>query len=390
MLPVAARSLVTLAAACTAHAGALLALVVLRPPAPAFEPSTGATEIDLDLREPTPARPDAPRSLTAASEPLSPADLEARFGRVAAKVDPASPLSERSLLPPPETATLAPEPSPSAWSFSPFSTAPIDLHAAVTPDLVAPPRADASGRAAERPPPASTTGGLSEGLAEHDVELGLGHGGAVLSAAEAAARSENAPVSGSATFEVVVHPDGAVVARLLQSDGGASDWARVADAIARSVDPRRMRIPAGRGWHVVLRLDARVKLPDGRDVKSLHGPRVGVTPSVLQQQAEAKPGTGTWAGRDDAIHSEQRETAPVGGELGHGHAPQSNGGGAAAQGLAQRVLPTPAVSVSGKVCSATFGLTPAGLSIGGGCSLENIGAHATRIVSGHVVSEGAL
>ncbi|HEY1692720.1 MAG TPA: hypothetical protein VGG39_11195 [Polyangiaceae bacterium] len=385
----AARSLLPLATAFAAHAGALLALGALHRLPPPAAPSTGSTEIDLDMSLPEPARPDA-RSTSAASEPRVPADPEARFGNVAAKVDPAAGLPERSLLPPPETAPLAPEPPSSAWTFSPFVVAPgaaIDLRAGVTPDMVAPPTASAG--AAPQPPTASTTGGLSEGLAEHDVALGLGHGGAVLSAAETAARAD-APVDGSATLDVAVHADGTVVARVLRSVGSSADWSRVADAIARSVDPHRMRLPAGRGWHVVLRVDAKVRLPDGRDVRSLHGPRLGAAPSVLQKQLEAKPGAGDWAGAGEEGHEDQRETAPVGGELGHGHGPQGNAGGAAAQGLAQRVLPTPEISVSGKVCSASIGLTPAGLAIGGGCSPENIGAHATRVVTGHIVSEGAL
>ena len=60
------------------------------------------------------------------------------------------------------------------------------------------------------------------------------------------------------------------------------------------------------------------------------------------------------------------------------------------QGLAQRILPTPTVSVSGKICSASLSATPFGLGLGGGCSLENIGTHAMRVVSGRILSEGAL
>jgi hypothetical protein len=299
-------------------------------------------------------------------------------------------LAETSFLSPPETAPLVPEAASSAWSFSPFVTTPIDLHAAITPDMVAPPQESPSDRP-EQPPTASTTGGLSEALAERDVQLGLGHGGAVLSAAEAAARSADAPVEGSATFDVVVHPDGAVVARVLRAESAASDWERVADAIGRSVDPRRMRLPAGRGWHVVVRVDARVKLPDGRDVRSLHGSRLEVTKSVLQRALEAKPGSRGWAAEPDGKSGAgNADPPPMGGALGHGHEPQPNAVAAVVQGLAQRVLPTPQVSVSGKVCSAALAVSPGTLSLSGGCSPENIGSHGTRIVAGRVVSEGPL
>jgi hypothetical protein len=55
-----------------------------------------------------------------------------------------------------------------------------------------------------------------------------------------------------------------------------------------------------------------------------------------------------------------------------------------------RVLPTPTIAMSGKVCSAAFTVTPIGIGLGGGCSFENIGAGTTRIVSGKIMSEGSL
>lgn len=373
---VSRRSVLAFGAAATAHAGALLALSLLRPPSPAAPPSAVSTEVDLDLS----ATPPPP----ATNEPPSPPDFGARVGRLIARVEPGAASPAKGPLPSPESAALAPEPASSAWSFSPFAAGPMDLHAALTPDMVAPPPATSSDQP-PRPQTASSTGGLAEGLAQRDVEMGLGHGGPVLSAAEIAARSSDAPLEGGATFDVVVHPDGTVVARVLRSDGPpASDWSSVADALARSVDPQAMRLPAGHGRHVVVRIDAKVKLPDGREVKSLHGLRLGVAKSVLQQQLEAKPGAGGEWGTGDT------DTAPMGGALGHGHAPQANAGGAAAQGIVQRVLPTPELSVSGKVCSAALGVSPAGISLGGGCSLENIGAHATRIVSGRILSEAGL
>ncbi len=62
----------------------------------------------------------------------------------------------------------------------------------------------------------------------------------------------------------------------------------------------------------------------------------------------------------------------------------------AVQALAARVLPVPALTVNGKVCSATFAVTPMGLSIGGLCSPENIGMPEHRIVSGKILHEGSL
>jgi hypothetical protein len=79
---------------------------------------------------------------------------------------------------------------------------------------------------------------------------------------------------------------------------------------------------------------------------------------------------------------------PVGGYLGRG--PPPNAGAVAVQALAQRILPTPTLTIEGKVCSVGVGVTPLGVGIGGGCSLENIGTGTMRIVSGRIVSEGAI
>ena len=241
------------------------------------------------------------------------------------------------------------------------------------------------------PPTASTTGGVAEALAAHDVELGLGRGGPILSAAESAARSGDAPLEGSATFDVAVHADGGVVARLLTSEGSADAWSRVASALGRSVDPRHVRLPpGGRGWHAVVRVEARVKLVDGRDVRSLHGPRVSVAHGVLANALEGKPdarGSSTGSGGPDHVSEGPTDAPPVGGALGRGPAhPEA----AAAQGLAQRLLPAPTLSVSGKICSAALSVSPVGVSIAGGCSPENVGTHAARVVSGRIVSEGSL
>ena len=387
------RSVLTLAAATTAHAGAFVLLVTMHPPSHPPAPGPGATQIDLDLSAPEPSPPDAPRSVSAASTSQSPPDRLARFGGLAAKIDPASAFAERSLVPPLETSPPSPETASSAWTFSPFAASPIDMRAAVTPDMVGPPRPPDH---AEQPPGASTTGGLSEGLSQHDIDLGLGRGGAVPLGDRGGygARHGMPRSTGARPFEVVVHADGTVVARVTRAQGSASGWARVADAIGRTVDSRRMHLPTGRGWRVVVRVDAKVRLPDGRDVKSLHGPRAGVSESVLQHALEQKPGSGWWAeGPDGKTGVGDENVAPMGGELGHesrrpGKRRRCRGAGSSAQpGVPP---PMPHVSVSGKVCSAAIGITPAGLSLSGGCSPENIGGHGTRVVSGHIVSEGAL
>ncbi len=138
-----------------------------------------------------------------------------------------------------------------------------------------------------------------------------------------------------------------------------------------------------------MHVEAQTKLADGRDVRTLHGLRASVTPSALQDQIEGKPGSrgsSTAPGGPDHTDAEGGPP-PVGGYVGRG---PSNGGGAALQGLAARVMPTPTVSISGKVCSASLAITPMGVGFSGGCSVENIGTPAQRVVSGRIVSESAL
>jgi hypothetical protein len=375
--------------ACFVHVGLLAAVASRAPRVPVIapsEPAPAASAIDLDL-EPLPEAPWAVERLVVA--------------RVEARNDAPRPSLQSIALataPSPSVAATQagsetePAGSSSAapsWTFAPGPPR-LFLGVAGVVDLHAPePVPDGH----PGPKPVSTTGGLEEGLADHDTGLGLGRAGPILAATEEATRtSPSAPVSGTATFDVTVRADGTVLAHVVSSDGGdATDWSRVADDIARTLDPKRVRLPTdGRGWHAVVRVEAKVLLADGRDVRSVHGVRGSVEPSILQQQLkEGAHGRGG-AGSPDRVAPEESEKTvppPVGGALG----PAKGGSpGAIVQGIAQRILPTPTVSVSGKVCQAQIGITATGISASGWCSPENVGTPATRVVSGRVVREGAL
>jgi hypothetical protein len=380
-----ARTLAGLALACGVHAG-LLAAVRATPSAPRMTMSvqTGPSELDVDLNEPPVAPLAAPSKDQAAARDSAPT-TKAKVS-AAAKVAPGSPVA-----PDVETPGLPAGPpveaAPTAWSFSPVARS-IDLGAAVTPDMVAP-RSDTSPRDG-RGSGASATGGLSEGLAERDVELGMGRGGAILTALEEATRIGEAPSFGGATFDVEVRPEG-ITARVERADSDEAAWTRVAAAIAGTVDPKRVRLPPGaRGWHVVVRIDSKIQLTDGRDVRTLHGLRAVVTAGQLADALEGKPAAGassTAPGGPDHVDPRPSDPPPVGGELG------KRGPGNpldAMQALLARVVPVPALTVNGKVCSATFAVTPMGISIGGLCSPENIGMPEHRIVWGKIVREGSL
>ena len=375
------RRLVALGVACGVHGALLLGVdaVKVRPTAPTEEP-TAVSEITLEQLAP---------ETTAVPEP-SPDRTDDGTGNVHAGALAARMVSRAASTIPSEVTPAESAPpglGPNdGWSFSP-SAARIELRVA-TPEILAPPLDPAAREPGNgtKTAAASATGGLAEGLAANDVEVGMGRGGPVLAAAETAARSSDAPLDGGATFDVAVRPD-RVVARVVSADHDAAGWARVADSLGRSLDPKRVRLPSGgRGWHVVVRVDAVVRLADGRDVRTLHGVRASVTPSVLQQQTEAKPG-GQWSPPPPPGPDVGQDVPPQGGALGRG--PQHPGGGAL-QGLVARILPTPTLSISGKICSASLSATPLGLGLGGNCSLENIGSHPTRVVSGHIASEGSL
>jgi hypothetical protein len=183
----------------------------------------------------------------------------------------------------------------------------------------------------------SATGGLAEGLDAHDTAIGMGRGGPVLAALESAATGDDAPFEGAATFDVAIQTDGHVSVALLDGAGAVGEWTKVGEATRAALDPRRVRIPPGaRGWHVVVRLEAKVQYPNGLDPKKL-GPRVIAS--------SARPGV-----------------------LG----------------------PSVSLAEMGKVCSVslTLGLTLSPIS--GGCDPSNIGARTLRVIHGHITAEGRL
>jgi len=175
----------------------------------------------------------------------------------------------------------------------------------------------------------STTGGVVEALDAHDAAIGLSRSGPLLTALEGAAEDSDAPPAGTATFDVGIEASGHVSVTLLDASSDQAGWSTVGNSTQRAIDPRRVRMPPdGSGWHAVVRVEARLVYPDGLD-----------------------PG-----------HLGTKVTASAAGVN---------------------------FTTAGKVCalSLTVGL---GLGINGGCDLANIGAHALRVVHGHVVREGRL
>lgn len=307
----------------------VLVVAASRLPLPVAQPYASAEPVEIALAEDEPvAVASVPSDEPGAS---APAMAVARGGVAAVAA-----VAEATGAAPAVVAT-----EPGTWSFS--TTAPVDVLAArplvgpVTPEPAPAP-------SAARPP--SRTGGLVEGLDARDREVGLGHGGPVLSAVEEAARvpGESAP-EGHATFEVTVHRSGSVNVSVRNATDGT--WESLREAIVRGVAAKRVTLPtSASGMRFVIAIDARVQWPDGK-----RSADVGTKPLLSMGPGSKTPNQ---------------------------------------PGLSFQNVPMVGVVHQGKVCSVGGAVYPGFVAIGGGCSPENIGQPAARIVHGRIESEARL
>jgi hypothetical protein len=248
---------------------------------------------------------------------------------------------------------------------------------------VSPPKAGEAPTAERRTPrknrfqlfrakPASTTGGLQEGLEESDLALGLGPHGRVLSALHEAAQGGAAPDSGVARFEVTVHRTGTVAVTLAGASSHGEQWRKVATHIARDLRAAPPRIPPPRdGLRLVVELVAERTLPNGTKASELETPHLDVPPPKFQSTEEG-------------IEQTKRENPTV-----HNPTPDD---------LAVK-LDTPGVYVAekGTVCSYKFGVgsispgyrlgAAAGPTAMGSCDPSHLGATPQRMVRTRVVEQ---
>ncbi len=332
------------AAALLVHAGLFAAMAELEPKAavrtePVAQP-VGEVALDVLPDESTTPRSPEPVQPNGRLPPLATTKEAARKtggaaaeGAIATRetgasgFDPASPGPEAS--PPPAGS------GEGAWTFSP--SRPSDVTA---PGSMA--RAVGEIAREATPPPTLDVGGLRTALDSHDVSLGLGRGGPVLSALEAASRSMDVPIEGVATFDVAIDRSGHVSVALSDASTSYEAWSKVAAAAGAAVDVTKVRIPPGaRGWRVAVRIDAHVQNPDGS------------RPKDLGSHAEAH---GFELSKDSIV---------------------------------MKQVPGFSIATSGKVCGIGLSVQLGLPSITGGC---NPGAPmpALRVVSGQIVGEGAL
>jgi hypothetical protein len=169
-----------------------------------------------------------------------------------------------STTPRPEATPVEPETASSgSWSAPIFvggAPAPMDTRAPSSfftlPDRASAPAPTSHG---------STTGGLAEGLAEHDASLGLGSGGPVVSATHAIPVEAIVSVDGVGVFDVETDASGRVVAvRLADVSSDDAEWRKVAQALMAQLAKTPLKVPSGaRGVAVRLRVEVVARMPSG-------------------------------------------------------------------------------------------------------------------------------
>jgi hypothetical protein len=257
-----ARGLASLGSALAAHA--LVALWPVAGHVPNVAPGGPApppADLTLDVVADEVARPESPLATTPAEIEPTPrggsraAPAEARWSEVA-------PSPSSAGIPGPE-----PEPPPSLATLSDDALG-IGAH---NPFVGSLPGAPSDPRAEQRPAPDDVTPGiqqsLRDGLRDHDHELGLDMGGALVSVAEDLTRRSPTPVNSRAVFEVAADASGNVTAvRLIDASQGWSEWNEVASSLSEALRSRTLRIPSDvAGLVVTLEITSRWQMPSGRD-----------------------------------------------------------------------------------------------------------------------------
>jgi hypothetical protein len=257
------RNAVSIWVALAVHAGGLVVLTRVHVPKSEPPPEPQTLEIDVQgvwVEDPATAAP----TPTAGVAGVAGGESKHVFAAVAtgASRNAARPDSTRGK--PPESVDTRP-PSDPTWSiWDAVSTGPsmnLRLPAVSAGGATTPP----SGETEPAPAPVSTTGGLREGLAAHDRELGLGPGGPVVGVAESATRASVAPVEGFALFEVRFDETGAVHdVRVVDAKNEASSWADVASGIAAGLKATHVHVPSGaHGVSVKVRVESAWLYADG-------------------------------------------------------------------------------------------------------------------------------
>jgi hypothetical protein len=358
-----------LALACSLHAAALVTLGLGFTDRRQAAVAASSTEHEFELE----VVPQAPPELAADdADPALASPAQAKSKRAAPASAPRGPITETETL---EGLANGDDAADVAQpSEAPPPDHPVDLGlgpdawrtwtSVVKPDAASGARKRRGHPPKFRAPPASTTGGLQEGLEAHDRALGLGPSGPVLSALYRAAHGDVAPQTGVALFHVTVLSSGTVEVALSQATDQTAAWTQVATRAAEALRKSPPRIPSSRsGVSVVVEITAEEVFPNGLKRKQLQGPHVEAQAPRLQSGESAQ--------------AELKKLNPVAGDT-----------GAPVTGTPAIVdLPGVYLAETGKVCSYRIGLSALGPSLSGGCELSNVGAKAQRMVRTQVREE---
>jgi hypothetical protein len=176
-----------------------------------------------------------------------------------------------------------------------------------------------------------------------DVARGFGRGGVIARTVEDGVRADEAGAPlGKARFEVRLSSDGAVQVSLVSASDRAR-FAGVAQRLVARLARQKIRVGSTSSFTVTVDVDVHDQFADGTRPAD-----VGKVSADASQGEVVQAADGT---------------------------------------LILKKLPGVSASVRGKVCSAGVYATPLGVGFAGGCSPENIGQVARRIVTARVVKE---
>jgi hypothetical protein len=232
---------------------------------------TRPTEITIDQpAEPPPT----PEPIVAAPLPsaVPRAASEARVSRSAEHLTSRARASEEAPEPSAPVPTPAPSATPSAdgWSPSvlragPGGAALLGLTPEERARSLAAPGTTGRGDASR----GHDVAGMKAILSEHDLSLGLGQGGPLVTAVEDVTGSSRAPVDGSAAFVVDADETGAVISvRAVDVSSDEEAWREVAALLLAKMKNHPLHIrPGWRGVSVTLQVRSRLQAPDGASAR---------------------------------------------------------------------------------------------------------------------------
>jgi hypothetical protein len=249
-----------LVAALGVHVALALAFATRKPPMPtAAAASSSEVDVDFAVEESAPASP-----ALAAALPAPKSTTTETSTRTATTTATAS-LGKSSTPTTSEVLTAEPAAAASgAWSAPIFvAGTPATMDTRAPASFFTLP--EHGGAAPASTSHGSTTGGLAEGLAEHDASLGLGSGGPVVSAAHAIPVEALVSIDGAGVFDVETDASGHVVSvRVADVTSDDLEWRKVARALQAQLASTTLRVPSGaRGVAVRMRVEVIARMPSG-------------------------------------------------------------------------------------------------------------------------------